>query len=317
MNTQAFHAGEQALQARVGLRERLAEIGPLILRDEMPDQHRTFFSQLPFLVVGSVDESGRPWASVLAGQPGFAHSPDARHLRVDALPDADDPLADALAVGAPVGLLGIEPHTRRRNRMNGSIDALDAEGFAVAVGQSFGNCPKYIVRRQASFAPAVGSAAATASSAASAMAASSGALQLHALDASARRLIVNADTFFIATAHPQSGCDDAPSHGVDVSHRGGPPGFVRIDDDGVLTVPDYSGNRFFNTLGNLALNPRAGLLFVDYDSGDVLQLAATAEIVWSGAEVNALPGAERLVRLRVDRMLRRPAALPLRWDEVR
>ncbi len=316
MNTQAFHAGEQALQARVGLRERLAEIGPLIMRDEMPDQHRAFFAQLPFVVVGSVDASGQPWASVLAGQPGFAHSPDARHLRVSVLPDADDPLAAALSVGAPVGLLGIEPHTRRRNRMNGWIDVLNAEGFAVAVGQSFGNCPKYIVRRQASFGPAVGNAAATASSATSAMAASSGALRLDALDAPARRLIANADTFFIASAHPRSGTDDAPSHGVDVSHRGGPAGFVRIDDQGVLTVPDYSGNRFFNTLGNLALNPRAGLLFIDYDSGDLLQLAVTAEIVWSGPEVDALPGAERLVRMHVDRMLRRPAALPLHWRQV-
>ena len=313
---EAFHLGEQALQARVGLRERLAEIGPLVMRDAMPDQHRAFFAQLPFLVFGSVDTSGQPWASVLAGPPGFAHADDARHLRVDALPTADDPLAQALKVGAPIGVLGIEPHTRRRNRMNGLLDQVDAEGFGIAVGQSFGNCPKYIERRHANFEPAMGDAASATSNASSAMAASSGAVRLDALDEPALRLIAKADTFFIATAHPQSGTDDTPSHGVDVSHRGGPSGFVRIDDQGVLTVPDYSGNRFFNTLGNLALNPRAGLLFIDYDSGDLLQLAVTAEIVWTGPEVDALPGAERLVRLRVDRMLRRPAALPLHWGRV-
>lgn len=312
MANDAFHAGEQALQARVGLRERLAEIGPLIMRDEMPDQHRAFFAQLPFLVLGSVDASGQPWASVLAGPPGFAHAPRARHLRVDSLPRTDDPLSDALTFGSPIGVLGIEPHTRRRNRMNGWIDEVDAEGFGVAVGQSFGNCPKYIVRRWAGFAPAAEDAA-VGSSLSPARRASTAAVRFDSLDDQARLLIANADTFFIASAHPQSGTDDQPSHGVDVSHRGGPAGFVRIDDEGVLTMPDYSGNRFFNTLGNLALNPRAGLLFIDYDSGDLLQIAVTAEIVWSGPEVDALPGAERFVRLRVDRMLRRPAALPLHW----
>jgi predicted pyridoxine 5'-phosphate oxidase superfamily flavin-nucleotide-binding protein len=315
MTNEAFHLGEQALQARVGLRERLAEIGPLIMRDEMPDPHRAFFAQLPFVMFGSVDTSGQPWASVLAGPPGFAHAPDRRHLRVDSLPMGDDPLCDALNVGAPIGVLGIEPHTRRRNRMNGWIDEVDAQSLSIAVGQSFGNCPKYIVRRQARFAPAAEDAAVE-SSLRTAYRAATAAVRLDALDAQARLLIASADTFFIATAHPRSGTDDHPSHGVDVSHRGGPAGFVRIDDHRVLKVPDYSGNRFFNTLGNLALNPRAGLLFIDYDSGDLLQLAVTAEIVWTGPEVDALPGAERLVRLRVDRMLRRPAALPLHWGRV-
>ena len=316
MTNDAFHAGEQALQERVGLRERLAEIGPLIMRDEMPDSHRAFFAQLPFVVLGSVDASDQPWASVLAGPPGFAHAPDTRHLRVDSLPMMDDPLSNALSVGASTGVLGIEPHTRRRNRMNGWINQVDAQGFSIAVGQSFGNCPKYIVRRQAGFEQAAEDAAVGLSANAEHRA-STAAVRIDALDGQARLLIANADTFFIATAHPQSGTDDQPSHGVDVSHRGGPAGFVRIDDEGVITVPDYSGNRVFNTLGNLALNPRAGLLFIDYDSGDLLQLAVTAEIVWSGPQVDALPGAERLVRMRVDRMLRRPAALPLIWAPPR
>jgi predicted pyridoxine 5'-phosphate oxidase superfamily flavin-nucleotide-binding protein len=131
----------------------------------------------------------------------------------------------------------------------------------------------------------------------------------------ARRLVTKADTFFIASAHPQAGAhsDDA-SHGVDASHRGGRPGFVRLNADGTLTVPDFSGNRFFNTLGNLALNPRAGLLFVDFERGDVLHLAVRGEIVWDGPQVEAFPGAERLLRLKVLRGLYRPAALSLRWS---
>ncbi|HMC17545.1 MAG TPA: pyridoxamine 5'-phosphate oxidase family protein, partial [Albitalea sp.] len=143
-----FHAGEIAVQQRAGVREQVDAFGGRMIRDAMPQQHRDFFPKLPTLLVGSVDGQGRPWASMLAGRPGFMHSPDERQLRVDTLPDDADPLARQLQIGAAIGLLGIEPHTRRRNRMNGHIVALDGVGFAVAVEQSFGNCPKYIQARE-------------------------------------------------------------------------------------------------------------------------------------------------------------------------
>ncbi|RQO44300.1 flavin-nucleotide-binding protein [Variovorax sp. KBW07] len=304
-----FHAGERALQALVGSREQMEVAGPRVIRDYMPDQHRTFFAQLPFLVVGSIDANLQPWASVLAAPAGFAHSPDATHLRVDALPMAGDPLAGQLVQGATLGLLGIEPHTRRRNRMNGTVEALDATGFMVAVQQSFGNCPRYIQAREPVFAAAHGDAAPV--------------QWLATLDLAAHRLIGSADTLFIATAYPNdvaAGDEaDASSHGVDVSHRGGRPGFVRIDSNeggDVLTVPDFNGNRFFNTLGNLAAHPRAGLLFVDFDNGELLHVAVRAEIVWDGPEVAAFEGAERLMRFHVEHALRRPLALPLRWGDA-
>jgi len=301
-----FHAGERALQALVGSREQMEAIGPRVIRDYMPDQHREFFAQLPFLVVGSLDADLQPWASMLAAPAGFAHSPDATHLRIDALPGASDPLAGQLAPGATLGLLGIQPHTRRRNRMNGTVEALDAGGFMVEVQQSFGNCPRYIQAREPVFA---------------ALPANAPAVQwLDTLDLAAERLIGAADTLFIATAYPDAAAvgdeADARSHGVDVSHRGGRPGFVRVDAGGVLTVPDFNGNRFFNTLGNLQAHPRAGLLFVDFDTGELLHLSATAEIVTDGPEVAAFEGAERLMRFHVTRALRRPAALPLRWGEA-
>jgi predicted pyridoxine 5'-phosphate oxidase superfamily flavin-nucleotide-binding protein len=299
-----FHAGERALQARAGAREFMAAAGPRVIRDFMPEQHRAFFAQLPFLLVGSLDADGQPWASVLAASPGFAHSPDSAHLRIDALPGAGDPLAGQLVPGAPLGLLGIEPHTRRRNRMNGVVEAADGAGFTVAVQQSFGNCPKYIQAREPLFVRNDGARAAPVE-------------RRDGLDAAARRLIARADTLFIASAlPPQAWADDAASpaaQGVDVSHRGGRPGFVRVDADGTLTVPDFVGNRFFNTLGNLAVHPRAGLLFIDFETGELLHLTASAEIVWDGPEVASFEGAERLLRLRVDTLLRRSAALPLRW----
>ncbi|PLC03770.1 flavin-nucleotide-binding protein [Variovorax sp. RO1] len=301
-----FHAGERALQALVGSREQMEAMGPRVIRDYMPDQHREFFAQLPFLVVGSLDAELQPWASMLAAPAGFAHSPDATHLRIDALPGAGDPLTSQLAPGATLGLLGIQPHTRRRNRMNGTVEALDAAGFMVEVQQSFGNCPRYIQAREPVFAATPANVPAV--------------QWLDTLDLAAERLIGAADTLFIATAYPDAAAvgdeADARSHGVDVSHRGGRPGFVRVDAGGVLTVPDFNGNRFFNTLGNLQAHPRAGLLFVDFDTGELLHLSATAEIVTDGPEVAAFEGAERLMRFHVTRALRRPAALPLRWGEA-
>ena len=300
---QAFHEGERALQARAGMRARLEEIGPRVMRPFIPEQHRAFFAQLPCLVAGSIDAEGQPWASVLAGPPGFVHAPDARELRVNALPDPVDPLATVLRLGAPIGLLGVEPPTRRRNRMNGVIGEVNRHGFSVQVRQSFGNCPKYIQARSAVFVGTEGGSPAPT-------------LRSEHLDAAARWIVQRADTFFIATAHPAAQSDTSAAHGVDVSHRGGRPGFVRVDGNDLLTVPDFSGNFFFNTLGNIALHPRAGLVFIDFASGDLLQLAVAAEIVWDGPEVAAFEGAERLLRLRVTAALRRPAALPLRWGEA-
>jgi len=303
--TATFHDGERAVQARAGALERLAAIGPRVVRDHMPDQHRELFEKLPTLVIGSLDAAGQPWASLLAGPPGFVRTPDERHLRVNARPEAEDPLAAALALGAPLGLLGLEPHTRRRNRMNGRVVHDDAEGFTVRVDQSFGNCPQYIQAREPEWVPHAPLPA-----------------QRHGgrLIAPARALLARADTVFIASAAPRAGSgSDEPSQGVDVSHRGGLPGFVRVhgedgpDGASVLTLPDYRGNFFFNTLGNLLARPQAGLLCVDPDSGDVLQLAAEASIVWDGPELAATPGAQRLLRLRVVSQLWRPRALPLRW----
>jgi predicted pyridoxine 5'-phosphate oxidase superfamily flavin-nucleotide-binding protein len=232
---------------------------------------------------------------MLAGRPGFVHSPDEHRLRIDTLPDAADPLTRHLRVGAPIGLLGIEPHTRRRNRMNGHVVALDAAGFTVAVEQSFGNCPKYIQAREPQWRgdtpPALRAET----------------LGL-ALNEAALALIRAADTLFIATA---------AAGGADVSHRGGRPGFVQASDASgriVLTLPDFSGNNLFNTLGNIEAHPRAGLLFVDDDNGDLLQLSGAARIVWDGDALHAFAGARRLLRIEVEAALWRPLALPLRWS---
>jgi predicted pyridoxine 5'-phosphate oxidase superfamily flavin-nucleotide-binding protein len=289
-----FHAGEQALQARVGRRDTSERAGRLMFRDFMPDEHREFFAALPLVFVGSLDGAGRPWASVLFGAPGFLSSPDATTLRIAARPAPGDPLARNLSPGVPLGLLGIEFQTRRRNRMNGTVTRVEDAGFAVHVDQSFGNCPKYIQAR----APAAARPGSPGRSR------KEGAL----LSARAEALVGGADTFFIASA--------APAQGVDVSHRGGKPGFVRLQAENgrtILTAPDFAGNSLFNTFGNLALEPRAGLLFMDFATGDALQLTGSAEILWDGPELAAFAGAQRLLRFVVDEGTWRERASLLRW----
>lgn len=288
-----WHAGEIAMQQRAGSAEALAAAGPRVVRAEMPQQHRDFFAQLPFIVLGAADAQGQPWATLIAGDPGFVEPTAVDRLRVHALPGDGDPLLGALHERQPVGLLGIQPHTRRRNRANGVIRSLGEAGFALQVTQSFGNCPQYIQSREFERAtadtPAVEDGTVLAGHAAA--------------------LVRGADTFFVAT----QALTGEVSGGADVSHRGGRAGFVYIDEGGTrLSWPDFAGNRFFNTLGNLMLDPRAGLVFVDFASGDLLHVAGRAEIEWDGADLRAFEGAQRLVRLRIERWRLRRGAFPLR-----
>jgi predicted pyridoxine 5'-phosphate oxidase superfamily flavin-nucleotide-binding protein len=293
-----FHEGERLLQERLGVRDKIELIGSRVIRDFMPDEHRAFFAQLPWLLVGSVDAGGRPWASVLSGEPGFVSSPDPRALVLDATPLPGDVLAEHLHPGARLGLLGIELHTRRRNRLNGTIDECSPGRIVVRVEQSFGNCPKYINRKtlvrrkkgQPARPPVV----------------------TRALDARAREIVAGADVLFIASSHLGEG----RSHGIDVSHRGGRPGFVRTEPDGSLTIPDYLGNFLFNTLGNVEQDRRAGLLFIDFERGDLLQLTGEAWIDWDAAEIAGTAGVQRLLRIRPMEMHLLDGAFPFAAEVI-
>lgn len=298
----SFHPGEQALQTRAGSRERLAQIGERIIRPDMSEQIQAFFAQLPYVVLAARDGSGQPWATLLTGKPGFirAHQPERLALRAELL--AGDPLAGGLRNGAAVGLLGLAAQSRRRNRVNGTILTSGEGGLELAVTQSFGNCPKYIVPRAARHTGGI--------------AAPTSVSRQAGLSAAARALVARADTFFIASCHPEAGLADDARLGMDVSHRGGAPGFVTLDDQHRLLIEDFAGNNYFNTLGNLLLNPRCGLLFVDFDQGDLIWLAAEAEVIESGAELAPYPGVARLLRLRITESRHRPGPLPVHWSPI-
>ncbi len=252
-----FHAGELRAQ-------QLAGGGPAgaPIRSQMPDQHRQFFPLLPFVCVAVADAQGWPLATLLHGEPGFASSPAPGLLRIAALPEPGDPAGPHFRRDAEIGILGIDLGTRRRNRENGVITQADDEGVLVDVHQSFGNCPKYIHVRQ--LAPVVRERG------------DSEAFGAELLP-DAVRLIAACETMFVASA--SGGTAQVEAQGLDISHRGGEAGFLRLDGN-VLTVPDYPGNRYFNTLGNLLLEPRAALVMVDFASGDMLQLQGRAEIAW-------------------------------------
>lgn len=299
----AYHPGERAVQARAGVRARAEAAGSAMIRSFMPEQHREFFAQLPFVVLGSIDRVGRPWASLLAGSPGFVHAPDPEMLTIEAAPLSGDPLAESWRAGAALGVLGIQLETRRRNRVNGHVREATARGLTLGVDQSFGNCPKYITARAPSPAPGRDPPAPV--------------LESRVLSAQALSCIARADTCFIASASRVEGSDDDPREGSDVSHRGGRPGFVHAvqpADHTVLTMPDFAGNNMFNTLGNLERYPRAGLLFPDFARGDLLLVTGTTEIVWEGPLLSRFAGALRLLRVHVESGLRFAEALPFRWS---
>ena len=308
-----FHEGELAIQAKLGVQERIDQQARRMIRTTLIPQHREFFAQLAYITVGTLDSKGRPWASLLVGDPGFLSTPDERTLRVSISPLAGDPLVNNLAEGKDIGFLGIELNTRRRNRLNGKVKAIGEDGFEVQVQQSFGNCPQYIQARSVVDSASTDSHPKNQTDSSTNSNGSEPNLvqTIEIFSEADRALISTADTFFIATAYQDSKAGLAS--GVDVSHRGGKPGFVRVEEN-VLTVPDFSGNHHFNTFGNIALNPRAGLLFISFETGDLLYLTGTAEVIWEGPEVSAYEGAERLLRFRLDVGYRVADSLALRWS---
>ncbi len=291
-----FHAGEREVQARLGVSD-IEDWARKVVRPYLPPEHRAFHTALPFLVVAARDAMDRPWATLLTGPDGFVTSPDARALVIDAKPGAGDALNGRFEAGADVGILGIELATRRRNRVNGRIRDDGARALVFAVDQAFGNCPQYIREREwrridASVPgqPKTG----------------------QKLSLAQRQWIENADTFFIASGHRGNG--EKASFGMDASHRGGEPGFVSVENNTRLIFPDFAGNNHFNTMGNLVLDPRVGLLFVDFETGSLLQLTGRASIDWESDTVAKSPGAHRLVTIDIDEIVELPTAIPLRWD---
>jgi predicted pyridoxine 5'-phosphate oxidase superfamily flavin-nucleotide-binding protein len=276
----AYHEGELEMQRRAGVRALADRVGGII-NAEIPRGAAAFVAAQQFVIVATVDAVGAPTASILDGAPGFASARDARTLAIaPSFGHLTHVMADIDATGV-VGLLAIEQATRRRIRVNGHATRKDA-AILLSTAEVYSNCPQYIRPRVTRERPVTASPSTSIA---------------YTLPAAQQQWIAAADTFFLATAHPQ--------RGADASHRGGPPGFVTIESPTRLSWPDYPGNNMFNSLGNLAVHPRCGLLFVDFARGATLQLRGTARV--EGDE-------ERVVTVVIEEVVETTEAIPLRWD---
>lgn len=294
-----WHSGELAVQSRAGVTEKMAGLGPRLIRDFMPDPHRDFFTRLPMIIVGGEDGAGYLWAVPLFGEPGFIRAPSPQLLTITLSAPCPHPLFSHLRVNSRVGLLGIEFESRRRNRVNGLIVERTRDQITIAVQQSFGNCPRYIQHRQRLANPRHEKVSTEFFS---------------SWNSSLRKFITTADTCFIASACPVGHGEN--NRGPDVSHRGGNPGFIRFDHQQRLLIPDYPGNHFFNTIGNLVVDSRAGLLFLDFSGRHIISLTATAEILWKIGEPVLCGDDDRVIRLTLEAGYVVHNALPYLWKSM-
>ena len=282
-----FHEGELAVQQLAGVRAEADRLSGMLAPPHLGGAAR-FLGERTFAALTGRDTEGRLWTSPLVGPPGFLDA-EATTLRVHALPSPGDPLHD-LPVGQAVGLIVMDYARRRRIRVNGVLVERSAEGLRVDVEQAFGNCPKYIRPRQlAADAPQADDGAATRGA---------------TLSAAQRELLVSTETFFLGTTHPE--------RGVDTSHRGGPAGFIRVED-GALWWPDYPGNNMFTSFGNLAVDDTAAVLVPDFGTGTSLLLSGRAAVEWVPAGSTGDDGGTgRRVRFTVQQVAGGP--LPVREE---
>lgn len=260
-NDSLFHQGELAIQTRIGARQQ-AVATERVMQPFIPETAMHFISQQSMAVASSRDENGKVWASILFGAPGFMKADHEQLLRLDrdlCLTASEDPIWQNLEQDSEIGILFIELSSRRRLRINGRVSR-DSNSYLIAVDLSYPNCPKYIQTRNLTVAGNRMSAEETKTA--------SG----ERLTPQQCKQLSRADTFFVASAHPQAGCD--------ASHRGGHPGFVEVLDTQRLRIPEYTGNGLFNTLGNFKSYPYAGLVFPDFEGNRILQLTGQVEILW-------------------------------------
>jgi predicted pyridoxine 5'-phosphate oxidase superfamily flavin-nucleotide-binding protein len=255
-----FHPGEVAVQRRAGVREEAERLSPMLEPAELRGGIVAFLADRTLAVLTARDADGRLWTSPLSGPPGFLEAASPTTLVIHAKLPEGDPL-HGLPAGQQAGLVVVELAARRRVRVNGTLTVAGDGPLVVEVEQAYGNCPQYIHQRlligDAGDQPGPGDVRHGA--------------RLSAADA---ELIRAADTFFLGTVNPE--------RGADTSHKGGAPGFVRVEGD-QLWWRDYPGNNLFNSFGNLAVDPSAALLFLNFDTGETLQLSGTAEVDWTVA----------------------------------
>lgn len=301
-----FHEHEQALQQRLGKKSMMDKVGKNFIRPFMPQQHCEFFAELQYVFIGVIDSQLKPWAHILYHSTSLIKVMDDRHLQINIseMPRSQLP---PLKSGTDLGLLGINLSNKRRNRVTGTIVEVTQTSFSIEIKQSFGNCAKYIqpralIPRHLSGETATGQKV----------------TEFNVFNKSIQTLIQQADTFFVASYYfNQSILSKAElaSNGADVSHRGGEPGFVHIDNSTQLTIPDYVGNNFFNTLGNIQGTGKAGLMFIDFKNSHILTMTGKASILPNPPNLARYADAKRLWQFNLEQAYFSANALPFYFNK--
>lgn len=282
-----FQEGERSLHQKIDIKERQHQLGLRMIGDHMPDQHRAFSAMLESVHIGAVDPSGHPWAIMRTGSAGFMKSPDGKTLTISSYPLSGEPDDHNLSIGAKTSVVGIHYETQRRNRMNATVDAAEDSSLSFHVDQSYGNRPKYIqIRNKTPAGSATPKTPVTSTT----------------LNEADKDQIAKADTLLIASRA-----------GVDINHRSGMPEFVSVLNDTTLRLPDYKGNSFYNTYRNIMTDNRIGLEFVDFETGTLLNIEGTAELI-EGLNDGELPLMDRGLRITVQTVVRAECALPPRYS---
>ena len=317
----SWHDGELRIQNKLGgagidnpTNPSLSQQGALLLQ------------QAPLLAVGTLDDQGRPWTTLWGGQPGFGMPLGASMVGIKtAVDDQHDPVIQTLCGGAGQagqqdgvqGMAGklmsaliIDLDRRKRVKIVGRAVAGAVAvpenvreekpqaqiQLVVRIDQSLGQCPKYINRKN--ITPSQPHSELVSDSA--------------LLGDRAKRLVSKADIFFISSSHADND--------MDTNNRGGPAGFVRVseDEDGksIIVWPEYSGNRLYQTLGNLETTPLAGLVVPDFDSGDVLYVTGNTETLIGKAANSIIPRSNLAIKLTVTGAKLVQQGLPLRGEAI-
>ncbi|MCM8537275.1 MAG: pyridoxamine 5'-phosphate oxidase family protein [Lentisphaeraceae bacterium] len=274
-----FHEGELQIQKSLGVAEKMAVFGKKVIRSFIPKQHRQFFQDLPFIILSHADQNENCWTSLLTGELGFIQSPTDTSLIINQLPTEGDPLNAKLHEGMHLGILGIMLYSKRRNRLSVVVDKIFDHGFSVKIKQCFGNCPKYIKHRSPRMLQPEEIQEVKVS-------------HFDHFDSNLTSFISEAETFFVGSYKGHN--LKSSSDGTDASHRGGEKGFIQVNDEKTLTIPDYSGNFHFNTLGNFLITPKAGLLFINFETGDLVTMTGTPKVLFDPPSLKDFPAAERL-----------------------
>jgi uncharacterized protein len=286
----SFHSGEIRVQTQAGVREEAQRLCNVISSTIKPSAQEFLHTQ-QLAIASTVDSQARIWASLLTGKPGFVEVLNTQIIQINSTPTQTDPLHQNLQANNNIGLLVIDLANRRRLRLNGKAE-VNKEKIKVQIQQVFFNCPKYIQTRHLE-KTVIDSLEKPET------------FIRDALSEINQLWITQADTFFIASYHLESGAD--------ASHRGGLPGFVQVVNSNKLVFPDYSGNNMFQTFGNLIINPNAGLFFIDFEQGHTLQLTGKAKVIWDVERLSEFTGAQRIVEFDIEQVLEIRNACSLRW----